>query len=307
MHPTALLSCLLLIAILLLGSGCSTNRTTKGAVSVGEYGKPATWLRAAEERERKGDLQAALFNLKLARTVTRQDRDIDREIKRVEAKIDSQSGKLMKRGKQAVSQGQFAKARRHYLRVLSLNPKHKPALEAMRELNERTSKASMKKKVARSISNYNNRAKKKKLAKGFHEEAYIYSRQELLQADDKSLDPRAYIEEIEAHLKKYPKDKEVRGLLSKTLQKQIDNAFESGNYSDALRYLEKAEQAFISDAKRLEKIQKQRKAYGKLLYIKGVRSSRDEPEHAIRFWEYALKFDPDDRKSRLRLRNIQAM
>ncbi|MEW8352897.1 MAG: hypothetical protein AB2665_03775 [Candidatus Thiodiazotropha sp.] len=306
MRPPASLFSLLGILLLVLGSGCSSTQSAKGVIS-GDYGRPATWLRSAEAREKKGDLQGALYNLKVARTVSRRDSKINAAIRRVEAKINRQSEKMMRQGKQAVSQGRLTKARRYYLKALSLNPKHKSALEAMRELDKRASKAAMKKKVARSNSNYNNRTKKKKLAKGFHEEAYIYSRQEILQAEGRQANLGEYLKEIETHLKKFPKDREVRDLLSKILLDQAGAAFDAENYKDALDYLQRAERVFTSDADRLDKIQQQRKAYGRALYLKGVRSSRNEPEHAIKYWEYALKFDPDDKKSRLRLRNFQSM
>jgi tetratricopeptide (TPR) repeat protein len=306
MRSPALIFILLFSFILVLSGGCSSTRTKKGAIP-GNYGNPATWLRAAEEGERKGDLQSTLFNLKVARAVSLRDRKINVDIERVESKIASESKKKMSQGSRAMHQGKLSKARRYYLQVLALNPKHKEALVAMRKLDKRASKALMKKKVARSISNYNNRTKKKSLAKGFHEEAYIYSRQEILQAEGKQTNTGEYIKEIEMHLKKFPRDREVGEVLSKVLLKQAGAAFEAENYSDALSYLERAERAFKSNAKRLAAIQKQRKAYGKALYVKGVKRSRDGPEHAIKYWEYALKFDPDDKKSRLRLRKIQSM
>jgi tetratricopeptide (TPR) repeat protein len=301
-----LLNALLLSLLLVLQSGCSSTRSARSAAP-GNYAYSATWLRTAEAMEEKGDLQAALFNLRVARTVSRRERKIHAAIERVETKIEKLSKKKMGQGNRAVRQGRLTRAKRYYLQVLSINPKHKEALEALRKLDKRSSKASMKKKVARSINNYNNRKKKKSLANGYPEEAYTYSRQAILQADNKQTDPNNYIKEIEAHLANYPKDKEVRDLLSKTLLKQINTAFESENYIDALTYIEKAERAFNRDIKRLEKIQKQRKAYGKKLYLMGVRSVRNEPKLAISYWEYALQFDPDDEKSRLRLSNIQSM
>jgi tetratricopeptide (TPR) repeat protein len=306
MRSSKLIGSLLCSSVLLLTLGCSSTKPGKG-VKPGRYGNPATWLRAAEESERKGDLQRALFNLKVARTVSRKGRKINLDIERVETEIASQCKKRMSQGNRAVRQGKLTKARRYYLQVLGLNPKHKEALEAMRKLDKRASKASMKKKVARSDSNYNYRKKNEKLAKGFHEEAYIYSRQEILQADEKQTNPTEYIKEIEIHLKKFPRDREVSALLSKILLKQAGAAFEAENFNDALRYLERAERAFNSDSNRLATIRKQRKAYGKALYMKGVRSSRDAPGHAIQYWRHALEFDPDDRKSRLRLRRIQSM
>ena len=306
MQSSAPVTSLLLALLLGLNGGCSSTGPSKGAIS-GDYSKPTTWLNAAAEHERKGDLQTALYNLKLAKTVSKRDAKINAEIKRIETKIESQSKKRVSQAKKAVRQGKLAEARRYYLEILGLNPKHKQALAAMRKLDERASKASMKKKVARSNSNYSNRAKKKKMDKGFHEEAYIYSRQEILHAEDKQLNPREYIKEIETHLKKFPKDTEVREQLSKTLLKQAATAFKAENYSDTLRYLEKAEQAFNSDSKRLMAIQKLRKVYGKELYVRGLRSSRKEPAQSIKYWEYALKFDPNDKKSRLRLRNIHSM
>ncbi|MES9813494.1 MAG: tetratricopeptide repeat protein [Candidatus Thiodiazotropha sp.] len=306
MQSPAPLSSLLLSVCLLLHSGCSSSPSSKGVKS-GNYGNPAIWLNTAEAHESKGDLQSALFDLKVARTVSVRDTKINAAIKRVEAKIAAQSEKKMSQGNRAVRQGKLNKARRYYLEVLGLNPKHKQALAAMRKLDERASKASMKKKVAVSYRNYNNRTKRLKFAKGFEEEAYIYSRQEILQAEEKQSNPAEYIKEIETHLNRFPKDKEVRDLLSKTLLKHANNAFEAEKYNDALSYLKQAEHAFNGDAKKLKKIQQQRKAYGKALYIKGVRSSREEPVHAIKYWEYALKFDPDDKKSSLRLRSIKSM
>jgi predicted house-cleaning noncanonical NTP pyrophosphatase (MazG superfamily) len=307
MKPSHLLPSVLLLSLLLiLQSGCSSTRSARGA-EPGKYANPATWLRAAKAMEDKGDLQAAMFNLRVARTVSRRDRKINAAIERVETKIANLSDKKMGQGNRAVRQGRLTRAKRYYLQVLSINPKHKEALEALRKIDMRASMASMKKKVARSTNNYNGGKKKKSLANGYPDEAYAYSRQAILQAGDKQTDPTIYIKEIEAHLTNYPKDKEVRELLSKTLLKQIDKAFESENYNDALRYIEQTERVFNSDNKRLSQIQQQRKAYGKKLYIKGVRSARDEPKLAITYWEYALQFDPEDEKSRLRLRNIQSM
>ncbi len=296
----------LLLASLLIISACATKGTKGGLVS-GSYGKPSTWLKAAAEHERKGDLQRALFDLRVARTVSRKDGKINAAIERVQAKIAAQTKKQMKQGAQALRQGKLTQARNHYLRVLSLDPKHEAALAAMRRIDKRNSKAKMETKVAMSLRNYRKSAKSRKLAKGFHEEAYTYSRQTLLQPDDPPADVESYIKEIETHLKKFPKDAEVRELLANTYIKQAGIAFQEEKFSQALNSLEQAERASNGDAKRIKNIRMQRKSYGKALYIKGVRSSRDEPQHAIKYWEYALKFDPDDKKSRLRLRNIQSM
>lgn len=306
MHTPTLIFSLLLSIILALSGGCSSIQPSQDRVST-HYRNPATWINAAEENERKGDLQSALINLKVARTVSLRDRKLNIAIERLEEKIASQSKKKMSLGDRAIRQGKPSKARRYYLQVLALNPKHKEALAAMRKLDKRASSVSMKKKVARSTSNYNIRTKNKRVAKGFHEEAYAYSRQEILQAEEKQTSSKESINEIVTHIMKYPKDKEVLDLLSKILLKQAGAAFEAENYNGALGYLEQAEQAFNSDAERLATIKKQREAYGKALYIKGVRSSRNEPAHAIKYWEYALKFNPTDKKSRLRLRKIQSM
>jgi tetratricopeptide (TPR) repeat protein len=273
----------------------------------GSYGKTSTWLNAAAEHERKGDLQRALFDLRVAKTVSRKDGKINAAIERVKSKIAEQTKKHMRQGKQALREGKLNQARNHYLRVLSLDPKHEAALAAMRGIDKRDSKAKMETKVALSMQNYRRSAKTRKQAKGFQEEAYTYSQQALLQPDEKPTDIGSYIQEIEAHLKKFPQDKEVRELLANTYFKQAQIAFEAERYGDALEYLNNAERASGGETKRLKKVKKQRKSYGKALYLKGVRIARDEPQHAIKYWEYALQFDPDDRKSRLRLRNIKSM
>jgi hypothetical protein len=136
MHTPTLIFSLLLSIILVLSGGCSSIQPSQDRVST-HYRNPATWINAAEENERKGDLQSALINLKVARTVSLRDRKLNIAIERLEEKIASQSKKKMSLGDRAIRQGKPSKARRYYLQVLALNPKHKEALAAMRKLDKK--------------------------------------------------------------------------------------------------------------------------------------------------------------------------
>ncbi|MCU7931140.1 MAG: hypothetical protein KZQ90_10095 [Candidatus Thiodiazotropha sp. (ex Codakia rugifera)] len=306
MKVTAFLIASFSATVILLGSGCAVDsKRVKG--SSGGYGDPKTWVAAAEAHEKQGDFQGALFEYRVARTLAKQDSEIKQSIKHLESQISKRTKKLIAQGNKAVRQGKISKARRLYLETLGLEPINKDALEAMRRLDEKSSRRSMQRKVAISQRNYKSRRKKAKANNGYGDETYTYSRQAILQAGNRPADIDGLIKELEKHITKYPNDLEMRSLLSKTRMGQAEKSFQAENYSDTLNYLEQAESAVNGDKKKLQTITKIRKEYGKGLYIKGLRSSRSEPKQALKYWEYALKFNPNDKKTRLRIQKINTM
>ncbi|MCU7906319.1 MAG: hypothetical protein KZQ76_10855 [Candidatus Thiodiazotropha sp. (ex Epidulcina cf. delphinae)] len=265
-------------------------------------------MSAAETHQRRGDLQQALFEYRVARTLVKQDTDIDNAIRRLEKHITEQTEQLTKRGKGAMRQGKTSKAGRLYLETLSLDPNHKDALAALRKLDEESSKRAMERKVALSKRNGTGRGRRqKKGLQGYEEEAYTYSRQAILQTENGPGNVREFIKELEKHIQKYPHDLALRRLLSKTHVKQAKKTYQAEKYDRTLNYLEKAERAVNGDKTKINAIARVRKEFAKALYIKGVRSSREEPEQALRYWKQALKFDPEDKRIRLRIQNMQRM
>lgn len=306
-EPIRLLSLFVCVVIILVDSGCAHDKR-RGSGASGAYADPAIWISTAEAHERQGDLQRALFEYRVARSLDKQDAAIDRAISRLEKHIAEKTRQLMKLGKKAVRQGKLSRARQRYLETLSLDPNHKAALAALRKLDERSSKRSMEKKVTLSQRNSKRRGKRQKgSAHEYEEEAYTYSRQAILQAGDRPANILAFIEELEKHVKKYPRDQELRRLLSKTLMGQAEKSYRAGKYNDTLNHLERAEKAASGDKTKINTITKTRKEFAKGLYIKGVRSSRKEPKQALIYWEQALKFDPQDKRTRLRIQNMQTM
>ncbi|MCU7863579.1 MAG: hypothetical protein KZQ92_06345 [Candidatus Thiodiazotropha sp. (ex Lucinoma borealis)] len=306
MKVTAYLFASIWVTVILLGSGCAIDsKRVKG--SSGGYGDPKTWVAAAETHEKQGDLQGALFEYRVARALAKQDPVIKKSIKRIESQISKRTKKMIARGNKAVRQGKTSKARRHYLETLGLEPNNKDALEAMRRLDEKSSRRSMERKVALSQRNYKSRRKKAKNNNGYGDETYTYSRQAILQAGSRPASIDELIKELKKHIAKYPNDLEMRSLLSKTRIGQAEKSYQAENYSDTLSYLEQAESAVNGDRKKLQTIIKIRKEYGKGLYIKGLRSSRSEPKQALKYWEHALKFNPDDKRTQLRIQKINTM
>ena len=295
---------LFVLVFLILGYGCARNESAMKRD--GSYASTATWIRAAQVHEHQGDLQQALYKYRIARTVSGQDPAVTGEIKRLQNRIALKTGKLAASAKQAQSERKYGRARSLYLEILSLEPKHREALAGLRQLDERNSKRKMRKKIALSRRNRTSKPAAKQ-SRGYDDEGYAYSRQAILQAESRAADVDAYIKELEKHVLKYPKDRELSSMLLNTRMVQARAAFQAETYQQSLHHLREAERVFGNEAEVLGKLSLARKEFAKALYLKGVRSVRSDRANAVKLWEAALMFDPEDKRTRLRIQNIDTM
>lgn len=292
---------IVLVAVILSLPGCA--REVKNAEGSGVYDNAQTWLRAARTHEEQGDLQRALFEYRVARTLSGHRGDIGRDLQRVEKKIEEGTAALMQQAEHAAKRGDNKAARAHYLELLGLQPNHRKALAALRELDKKRSLLGLKKK--RELVRRNQRNERITRGGGeYSDEGYTYSRQAILDAAARSQVSGRLLAEMERHLNKYPEDSELRGLLIETGLALAEKAYQAQQYDAALDYLARTEQATLADRARKHVLGKARKHYARELYSQGVISYRNEPQKALSYWQYALKFDPADEKSRLRIRSM---
>ncbi|MEJ2455383.1 MAG: hypothetical protein P8103_14675 [Candidatus Thiodiazotropha sp.] len=281
-------------------------RTETGGSSIsGAYDNPATWLKAAKAHEAQGDLQRALYEYRLAKTVGLSDRIVHKHLRRVESKIEQRITTLNRQAERAETRGHERAARNHYLEILALQPDNNEALEALRKLDR--SAALRGTKHAQELAGrarYGSR--KKQLRKSEQNEGYADSRQAILDGAKPPNDIGRLLQELERHQRKYPKDNTLRQHLIETSLVQAEQAYKAKQWDDALYYLNLAEQAGKGTGAYGKSVSKARKDYARKLYDQGVITYRTEPRSALNYWNYALRFDPDDDKSRLRIRSMSA-
>ncbi|MES9927604.1 MAG: hypothetical protein ABW158_05770 [Candidatus Thiodiazotropha sp. 6PDIVS] len=291
------------LLLLLLSLGCAKN----GLVSErneSSFSKASTWTKSAARHEKRGDLQKALYEYRIARTVSGKSAKIDRQIERLRTKIDKKVSALISTAKKAHNKGKLSRAKTIYLDILALDPQHETAFNGLRSINRESLQLKMKSKVALSQRYQKNRSRRK-TKNNYSDEGYVYSRQAILQTENRASDVATYIEELEKHILKYPKDTELKEKLMKVRLVQARSAFSSAEYEKSLNHLFKAEKVFKSDPSAIKRLAGLRKELGKTLYLKGVRSVRTEPVKAVELWRTALKFDPEDKKSQIRIKNLE--
>ena len=286
-------------------TGCAREVREDGAMSgvSGPYDNSMTWLRAAEMHEMQGDLQRALFEYRLAKTVSPLKGYIQEHIKRVEREIEKRTASLMRQAERAVGRGDEKGARAHYLELLGLQPENRLALAALRKLDKKYALRGMERK--RELARQNRRNGRMNRSRGeYSDEGYAYSRQAILEAAEQPADAGQLLQELERHLEKYPKDNELRRQLIDNSLARAKQAYQSQQLDQALVHLTTAEQASRGEEGHRESIGTARRQYARELYNQGVINYRSAPQKALNYWRYALKFDPKDERSRLRIRSM---
>jgi tetratricopeptide (TPR) repeat protein len=256
-------------------------------------------MQSAASHEQQGDLYQALMEYRILRTLSPGNSKTSQDIERVETLISKKTDKLMTRAENKLDRGKLQSAQALYLKILALDPKHKDAFIRLREINKRKLQQKMKQKVSLSQRYRKNSSRKKSI--NTEDEGYIYSRQAILQTENRPKDVSSYITELEKHISKYPNDSELKVMLMNVRIVQARAAFHSSNYDGSLDHLSAAERLLSRDEKLMKKLSDTRKELAKELYLKGVRSVRSEPVNAIALWRIALKFDPYDKRTQLRI------
>jgi hypothetical protein len=293
-------------AILLLQSGCAQQmraRSYSSGVS-GSYDNPRTWLQVAKRHEVEGDLQQALIEYRLAKTVGGENWTIREHLRRVEKQIDDRCSSLLEKADRIAARGKTRAASLLYLKILGLRPDHSEALAALRKQDQRLALRAMEKKRALARRTPRSGRTTGQYKSASVDEGYTNSRQSILEADHRPADDVKLPQELERQIEKYPQDDALRHQLVETGLIQAEKAYQARRLDDALVYLSRAKQASKGDAGGRQSIAKAHKRYARELYKEGVISFRSDPQKALSCWRYALKFDPQDKKSRLRIRSM---
>ena len=248
-------------------------------------------------------MQRALFEYRLARTLSHHRGDISSDLQRVEKKIEEGVAALMQQAEHAANRGNYKSAQALYLALLGLQPNHRKALAALRELDKKRSLQGLTRKRELARRNQRNQPSNRG-DEEYSDEGYTYSRQAIIDAAARSKGSSQLLAEMERHLDRYPKDSELRKLLIETGLALAGEAYQARQLDKALDYLNRAELAIRDDKAQKQALLKARKHYAGELYSQGVISFRNEPRKALSYWQYALKFDPEDEKSRLRIKSM---
>ncbi len=296
-----------LVAGVLLGlQGCATE-VKQGAPMAGvsgAYDRPQTWLQAARNHEQEGDLHRALSEYRLANTVSHGSPIAQSELRRIEQQIAIRTTDLQKLAEQAERQRKYSRARSLYLDLLGLQPDHQAALTALRELDRRQSIQSGERRQSLAKKRLTGR-RTESMESDYGDEGFNYSRRAILEQAEESGDVSHLLDELGRHLERYPNDGQLRQELVAATISRAEKAHQNREWEAALNYLSRAER-ICGNAETLKPyIVKTRKRIARELYTQGVMRYRSQPEQALSFWRYALKFDPADEKSRLRIEGMR--
>jgi tetratricopeptide (TPR) repeat protein len=286
----------------MLSMGCAkSNRVANdpGFFSI----KPSVWTKSATKKEHKGDLQGALYDYRVAKALSGKSRKLSREIERLKKLIKQKTEQNYSRAEKSYKQGKLNSAKSLYQEVLRIDPWHQKALRRLTDIHKNKLQLKMEKKVALSQRHRMRNSKKSDQLNG-ENEGYVYSRQAILQTENRATNVTGFIEELEKHIKKYPKDNELKNMLMDVRVVQARVAFKRSDYDRSLFHLTEAENALKNDSALLKKLSSVRKKFGKELYLMGVRTVRTEPVNAVELWKIALRFDPTEKRAKMRLDNL---
>ena len=296
------------LTALLALTGCA------GVVDIADFGTQdsaifqdaGSWLNRARHYVDEGDLAAALRHLRIAQTLDPGDKRIAVEIEQTESRIRLLVSRYLSEGGEARKLGRVEHARKAYLRVLSLQPGQPDALSELRRFEQFSDERWMAATTSRSRQlalEYD----QSKIESEEGREAAVYVGQSAPQPEKTGtgglLD---YRQRLERRIENDPGDRGARQLLVHMLLERAGKAFTLERFDQALKFLVEGESIASGETSLQQPIGNSREEYGRTLYSMGLRVYRDDINRAIGYWEYALKFDPENEKSRLRLKSARS-
>ncbi len=258
--------------------------------------------RAATEA---GDHAAALAHREVLALLDPADPSHRQAIDASRAAIDRGVRAELAAGASARRAGDAARARDAYLRALALDPRNAEAAAALREIEHQQMARTQADRAARArsletvVANAKSRAQAQTQAESYD----LDQRIELL----RSADPAVGGREARAWVEANPGDRDGRSRLSAVAAERARDAERRGQRETALAWYESANALAPSpSAEWTAKVRELRRVLGEIQYADGVRAMRTDLAAAIRHFEAALRYDPDNAKAEERLRDARA-
>ena len=196
--------------------------------------------------------------------------------------------------------GELPRARDAYLRALALDPRDAEAASALREIEQQqiTRIQADRAARARSMETVVANAKSRAQADSYDLEQRI----ELLRAGD----PAVGVREARAWVEANPGDRDGRARLAAAAAERARDAERRGQRDSALSLYESANAlAAAPSAEWSGRARELRRALGEAQYADGMRAMRTDLAAAIRHFEAAVRYDPDNAKAQERLRDAR--
>ena len=196
--------------------------------------------------------------------------------------------------------GELPRARDAYLRALALDPRDTEAASALREIEQQQMARIQADRAARARSMETVVANAKSRAQA---DSYdLEQRIELLRAGD----PAVGVREARAWVEANPGDRDGRARLAAAAAERARDAERRGQRDSALSLYESANAlAATPSAEWSGRARELRRVLGEAQYADGMRAMRTDLAAAIRHFEAAVRYDPDNAKAQERLRDAR--
>jgi tetratricopeptide (TPR) repeat protein len=209
-------------------------------------------------------------------------------------------------GQAARRNGDGAKAKDAFLRVLALDPAHGEAAKALREIEHAAMAKTQADRAARVRAADDviagARARAQQSAAANNDGYDLEQRLEIVRAGDL----QAGLRELRAWVEANPNDRAGRQRAGGVIAERARDAEAKGLRESALSLYEQA--ASLAGAPQPEwatRTQSLRKALGEQYYTEGMKLYRTDLPGAIRQWEAGAKFDPSNANLQMRLREAK--
>ncbi len=332
-----LLAILILFIIAFYFTGCTSVNILPKTPESAEVFPPYYYREKALEYEKKDELQMALFHMKIAGTLSPEDKEISERIADLKSTIAYKSNQHFKKGVVFYKKGKIKSARKHFLITLRYNPNHKEALGYLKSKltpKEYTNYKVKKKDTLKSISRqiykdpgkdfliayFNNLKTDAKLVpettlklpilKSEFTKPLFDISAELIKAEN-LLEKKKYEEVLSVAGKILEHDKSNKAaedLINTTCCQNGKGLIVQKNYAQALKVLNKADPGHGCIKKALFDVKKIIKKQAEVHYLRGVKHFlNEELKDAIKEWEKTLALDPEYKKAETYIQNAKTL
>lgn len=330
-----LLVILFLFIIVFYFTGCAFVNILLKTPESAEVSPSYYYREKALEYEKKDELQMALFHMRIAGTLSPEDKEVSGRIADLKSTITYKSNQHFKKGVVFYKEEKIKDARKHFLISLRYNPNHKEALGYLKNkliskkyTNYKVKKKDTLKSISRQIyedpgkdfliAYFNNlktdtqlvpetTLKLPILIPEFTKPLFDISA-ELIKAEN-LLEKKKYEEvlSVAGKILEYDKsNKEAEDLINTTRCQKGKGLIVQKKYAQALKVFNKADPGHGCIKKALSDVKKIIKKQAEVHYLRGVKHFlNEELKAAIKEWERTLALEPEYKKAEKYIQNAK--